>query len=306
MLAASGKLFIVTKEGHIYCFGEEKHEAKIHKSPGNPAAMISTNSTPIIEDILETDGARDGYCLVLGLLTEEMANTIARKSNLHVIGFEADMDKLDSLRRHCDSQGIYGERVALLPGNILSTPISPYLANLIISVDPKKAGYPVDAYVKKVFRLLRPYGGQALFNAGMEKKRTETFIKQIKALNLPNAVVSQDDGYVILTREGALPGSGEWTHQYGDIANTVCAKDKLVKPPLGLLWFGGPSHADVLPRHGHGPPQQVIDGRLFIEGIQVMSARDVLHRASTLAERTAGIEHSQYVLQPIVCPRSLR
>jgi len=32
---------------------------------------------------------------------------------------------------------------------------------------------------------------------------------------------------------------------------------------------------DVLPRHGHGPPEQVVDGRLFIEGINCLSARDV-------------------------------
>ena len=49
----------------------------------------------------------------------------------------------------------------------------------------------------------------------------------------------------------------------------------MVRAPLGLLWFGGPNHRDVLPRHGHGPPEQVIGGRLFIEGIKVLSARDV-------------------------------
>ena len=32
---------------------------------------------------------------------------------------------------------------------------------------------------------------------------------------------------------------------------------------------------DVLPRHGHGPGEQVIDGRLIIQGINSLSARDV-------------------------------
>ncbi|MEZ5948528.1 MAG: hypothetical protein R3C12_04755 [Planctomycetaceae bacterium] len=41
-----------------------------------------------------------------------------------------------------------------------------------------------------------------------------------------------------------------------------------MKLPLGILWFGGSSHMDVLPRHGHGPPQQVVDGRLIIQGDQ--------------------------------------
>ena len=276
MLAANKKLFVITQEGNIHCFGSEKRVPKIHKSPANPPSMKPTKSVELVRNILETSGVREGYCLVLGLMTEEMADYLAKESDLHVVGFEADSDKVDSLRRRCDARGIYGERIAFLPEDILSTPISPYLASLILSEDPEKAGYPVDAYIKKVFRLLRPYGGQAYFDIGSNKKSVQAFIEQINALDLPNAVVSQDDsGCVIMTREGALPGSSEWTHQYGDIGNTVCSKDQLVKPPLGLLWFGGPSHADVLPRHGHGPPQQVVDGRLFIEGIQVISARDV-------------------------------
>ena len=63
--------------------------------------------------------------------------------------------------------------------------------------------------------------------------------------------------------------------KYGDIHNSVKSDDKRVKTPLGLLWFGGNSNLDVLPRHGHGPPEQVIDGRLIIEGMDVISARDV-------------------------------
>ena len=72
-----------------------------------------------------------------------------------------------------------------------------------------------------------------------------------------------------------MPGSANWTHNYGNISNTAKSDDKLVKLPLGLLWFGGNSNEDVLPRHGHGPAEQVIGGRLFIEGIDCLSARDV-------------------------------
>ena len=72
---------------------------------------------------------------------------------------------------------------------------------------------------------------------------------------------------MIVRREGALPGSADWTHQYGDIANTIKSDDRRVKLPLGVLWFGGSSNMDVLPRHGHGPPEQVVGGRLFIQGM---------------------------------------
>ncbi len=52
------------------------------------------------------------------------------------------------------------------------------------------------------------------------------------------------------------------------------SKDQL-KAPLGLLWFGGPPNDKVLPRHGHGPAPQVVDGRLFIEGRNMLRAVDV-------------------------------
>ncbi|MEK7996106.1 MAG: hypothetical protein AAB403_20095, partial [Planctomycetota bacterium] len=45
--------------------------------------------------------------------------------------------------------------------------------------------------------------------------------------------------------------------------------------PLGLLWFGGSVNFNVLPRHIHGPSEQVVGGRLFIEGAHHMTARDV-------------------------------
>ncbi|MCA9072451.1 MAG: PQQ-binding-like beta-propeller repeat protein, partial [Planctomycetaceae bacterium] len=79
----------------------------------------------------------------------------------------------------------------------------------------------------------------------------------------------------LLRRVGPLPRSGEWSHQYGDATNSVVSKDQLVKAPLGVLWFGGPSNDKVLPRHGHGPSPQVAGGRLVIEGPDMLRAVDV-------------------------------
>jgi outer membrane protein assembly factor BamB len=41
------------------------------------------------------------------------------------------------------------------------------------------------------------------------------------------------------------------------------------------LWFGGSTNEDILPRHGHGPQPQVVDGRLFIEGMDMLRATDI-------------------------------
>jgi outer membrane protein assembly factor BamB len=79
----------------------------------------------------------------------------------------------------------------------------------------------------------------------------------------------------MLVRRGPLPGAGTWTHEYGDSANTGVSADSLVRAPLGILWFGGLSNEKTLPRHSHGPSEEVIGGRVFMEGPDLMRALDV-------------------------------
>jgi outer membrane protein assembly factor BamB len=126
--------------------------------------------------------------------------------------------------------------------------------------------------VQQIYQSLRPFGGVAWFNipAG-----SEDFVKCVADLNLPQAKIERVNNVVRMVREGPLPGSANWTHEHADAANTRVSQDKLVKAPLGLLWFGGPSHDAILPRHGHGPQPQVIDGRLLIEGMDVLRAMDI-------------------------------
>src|SRR5262249_60887929 len=78
--------------------------------------------------------------------------------------------------------------------------------------------------------------------------------------------------WLLIRRPGALPGSANWTHEHADAANTRFSRDQRIKAPLGLLWFGGPGHQGILPRHGHGPMPQVAGGRLFIGGTNGLRA----------------------------------
>ena len=117
---------------------------------------------------------------------------------------------------------------------------------------------------------MRPYGGMLFLQgkpAQLEPLIRNKAWKQVRQERLADGI--------LLRRQGGPEGAASWTHMYGDVANTTKSNDRLVRPPLGLLWFGGNRHSDVLPRHGHGPPEQVLGGRLFIEGIDELSARDV-------------------------------
>lgn len=275
MLAADEKLFVVTVAGSIYCFGE-RASARIYDQQAPEKNKNHRHWIKRARQILNNTDTRAGYALVLGAGTGQLLEEIVRQSDLHVIGLDSDAANVDRLRRRFDQAGLYGERVAILQGTILSMPISPYLASLVAAEDLKTAGYSEDRskdFITRVFHVLRPYGGAACL--ALEEKQRDNFRRLAQAESLPQSDVKAQGDWTVLRRVGPLRDSAPWTHHYADVSNSIFSQDKRVKAPLGLLWFGGPSHIDVLPRHGHGPPQQVIGGRLFLQGIKVLSARDV-------------------------------
>ncbi len=257
MVPGDGKLFVSTTNGSIFCFGDKQAAAPAaHAAPAGRAPAA----------------AADGIALVWGLGPDAFARLSALAERHQVIAVDADAARVDALRRRLDDAGLYGSRVHVLCGNPAEMPFPPYLAVRVEFGDLQTAGPGASLDVAaRVFHCLRPYGGTAVATG----PGAAAFSNAAAAASLPGArLVSVADG-VELRREGALPGSGSWTHQYGDPANTVMAPDDRVKPPLGLLWFGGPANDDILPRHGHGPSPQVVGGRLFIEGPNALRAVDV-------------------------------
>ncbi|MFP4173151.1 MAG: PQQ-binding-like beta-propeller repeat protein, partial [Candidatus Hydrogenedentota bacterium] len=97
--------------------------------------------------------------------------------------------------------------------------------------------------------------------------------------------------FVLAVRGGPLSGAGQWTHQYSDSANTNFSADSRVKAPLGILWFGGPSNENILPRHGHGPVPQVVGGRIILPGPETISARCVYTGREIWEREFPGIGH---------------
>ena len=278
MLAADGKLFVVTEEGSICCFGPKGGEPTRIPLASRRRRGDSDQWGREAQTLLERTGVTEGYCVLLGVGTGRLAEELVERSNLHIVALGLD-EGLADLRTKFDAMGIYGERVHLLSGDVFSVELPPYMASLVASEDLAAMGHDKSGFAERVFHVLRPYGGLACL------KLPAGAAASLAKAALPSAKLKAERGYVTLTRVGALPGSADWTHQYGDVANSVCSRDRLVKAPLGLLWFGGPSHTDVLPRHGHGPTQQVVAGRLFIQGVEgltkqdtypgIMSARDV-------------------------------
>lgn len=282
LLAAAERLFAVTLDGRILAFGPGPAEGSgpdsplpQPPSPESSAAQarggLSDEATQWAAQVLSVTGKTEGYALCFGPDDAERLEALAAASELHIVAVDPDPRKVDRMRRQLDARGWYGRRIAVHAGEPESFHAPPYVADLVLVGRSLAPAMSDPDRLACVYESLRPYGGALWIDAGGDT----SWADRGAPAGLTNARLVVRAGEVLVTREGALPGAGQWTHAYGDVANTVKSNDQRVKLPLGLLWFGGNSNEDVLPRHGHGPCEQVLGGRLFIQGVKSLSARDV-------------------------------
>jgi len=275
MIAANGNLYVVTREGGIYCFGPKKVAPLTHPWRPLENELVVDGWEDRASSLLEQTDMRDGYCLFLGVGSGRLVEELARQSNLRIIAVDSDKKTIDTLRRHFDALGFYGSRISLHVGDPMEFDLPPYMANLVIARDWEQDEDRQGEFVKKVFEVLRPYGGIALF-ASADDGRKEV-LQRLAASDLSNAKLDELSEFIVLRRIGALNGSADWTHEYGDPSNTLMSLDDRVKAPLGVLWFGGPSSDTELfyNRHFWGPSMAVVDGRMFLQGPGKLTAVDV-------------------------------
>ena len=247
-----------------------RHPSPLQATLPKPPPGIRRKPAHRVKSPLLKHGQPEGYAFWLGRANSpELAKLIASSPFVQLAVVDNDEQRVHDLRVSLDEQGLLG-KVTGHVGTPQDFRAPSYIAHMTFTT-PEVAADP--EALAAMWNSVRPYGGTlTVVGAGSAQ---QSIAKQLTNLNLEQAQVSTADGLVIATREGALPGSSDWTHQHGDIANTVKSDDKRVKLPLGILWFGGSSNMDVLPRHGHGPPEQVVGGRLIIQGMNTLSARDV-------------------------------
>ncbi len=272
MLAADGRLFVVTREGTVLCFGGEKIPLRNHPLP--QSEIKSTPSADKVARLLERTRTSAGYCLVLGTDSGQLIDELVRQSKLRVVVLDPDADKIHRIRQRFSQAGIYGTRVEAITGDLSTLSLPSYMANLVVSEDIKAAGTQRGKpFAEALYATLRPYGGVARLE--LDDKASDDLSKKAKLL--PKALLQREGPVTMLTRHGALEGAGTWTDEYADPANTMTSRDSLVKAPLGVLWFGGPAASSDLfyDRHQWSPSLAVIEGRMFIEGPQKLTAVDV-------------------------------
>ena len=283
MVAAQDRLFVVTREGRIYCFGPELRESETYEYTDESMIPEDDEWSDRAGHLLEETGVEDGYGVMFGIGSGRLLEELLVQSDLHITAYDPDPDKVARFRDQFIRRGYYGSRVAVHEGDANTVQLPPYIAELIVSEDPVAAGMDAgDAFARALFRPLRPYGGTAYlpirersWYRPFSGDKQQLFIEAAEGAELENGQISKHRDYVLLSRPGPLPGSDTWTHQYSDAANTAFSADKRVKVPLGITWFGGPPNHKTLPRHMHGPIPQIVEGKQIILGVDHISARCV-------------------------------
>ncbi len=285
LLAARGRLVAVTQEGRILCFVPAPADSATRKTsaptrlepPHTPLSSPTPETRRLARLILAHSNLAGGYALAAGASARPLCEALLQAGSAlrHVALLCQDPDRIRIIREHWDAAGLYGSRAAVLPGALENLKFAPYFASLVLVPEPQQAGLAAHpaAFAKTLFHLLHPYGGSAWLR--LDGPGRAEFAQAVHRAGIQSGRLRRFGEWTQWLRPGPLPGAGTWTQQYGNPANTVCSPDRRVRPPFGLLWFGGPTLLDELPRHGHGPPEQVIGGRLFLEGIRRLSARDV-------------------------------
>lgn len=251
MLAAAGKLFVVTVDGKLYCFGAGPAPKPVVPRPapaGEPPAdawseqvrqLLAATSAKATDAQVPSEGTsparpaarvRRGYALALGVGSGRLITELALQTDLHVVVCEPNAERVLASRRQFDQANLYGRRVSILPGDVLTAELPPYFASLIVSEAP----LPSDPTAQKtlvqcVLQTLRPYGGAACFPLPSHQARAFTAV--VQELKLPGAELKQFAGFVCLTRAGSLPGTQDYT------ADWSSSRDEQVRAPLGVLWF---------------------------------------------------------------------
>ncbi|MDB5172140.1 MAG: outer rane biosis protein, partial [Phycisphaerales bacterium] len=275
MAAGTDRLFAVTREGRIYCFGggsglDVPSLQSLSRSEGDPSPSLSEYAKFVLAKAQKSRDL-DGYCVALGAASEPLARALAADGSHHVVLLEPDARHAQDLRQNLQRDGLYGDRIAVVVGEPNEKTLPPYFAGLAVAEDPA----PLTAapgWADALFRLLHPYHGRAYFP---HDRLGAAATDELVARSSGHFRVDASGDVVRLARFGGLPGAGNWTHEHADAGNTRVSKDSLVKAPLGVLWFGGSSNEGILPRHGHGPQPQVIDGRVIVEGVDMLRALDI-------------------------------
>ena len=261
---------------------------------GVASPYTSDSLTPIYEAaadrIINETGINKGFCLVLGCGEGRLAFELVKRSELIIVGVDENINKINTAAEKLMGVGVYGTRITLRKVDSLSDlPFTKYFANLIVS-DYMISDGGCAGTAEEIFRVLRPSGGIAYLGqpAGCPSVLTATEMQTwLDAFFSPSDyTITNDPGGVGVWGEvvrGELAGTGWWSHQYADPANSANSYDTLAgatsTSDLQVQWIGRPGADFGVDRHVRMPAPVAKNGRLYHQGLNRIVAMDSFNGA---------------------------
>ena len=247
LAVAGGRLYASTDRGMIYCFGRGGGRSKVWAVKSTkPRAAKNAAYAAAADEIIRQTGVTEGYCLDLACGDGRLSLELVRRTKLHIYCVEKDPAKVKAARQLFDSAGLYGVRVTVHQADPATVPYPNYFADLVVSGRSVAKG-PSVVSAEAMQRMQCPGGG-------------------IACIGRPGAMQQ--------TLRPPLDGTGSWTHQNADAANTLCSTDTRVRGPLKMLWFRDTDF--VMPSRHTRPPAPLVDhGRMFTEGLNGLRATNI-------------------------------
>lgn len=212
------------------------------------SGAVSDDEKEHVSRILAGTDSRKGYCLLLGPDLADLALELIRRTELRVAIVSSSREAVARDRRRLYESDVYGTRVtARFVDDSAPLPFTRHFASLAISF------------------------------GGAESRRTE-----LARLLRPGGVLASTDHAALkwrFRRASELDGVGEWTSQYGTLANTASCGETLggarATTGLAVQWIGLPGGDFGLDRNPRMPAPLSANGRLFHQGMNRVIALDV-------------------------------
>ena len=299
LAVANARLLVSTDSGVIHSFGAKgvpQRGAVGAKAVADPFsesdAGMSAKFQEAAAKIIQDTGIDRGYGLVIGLETGQLAVELAKRSEMMIYAVDSDPDKVAAVREKVDAAGLYGTRVCVECWPYDKIPYADYFANLIVS-ETVVAGGMLMFEADPVVRMLKPLGGTAVTRLHADIPNAADGLRQWAAQSAIGQCLAVDvSGDWAKIVRGAVPEAGSWTHLYANASNTACGDDTAVKSPLGVLWFGSPGPGEMVNRHQRAAGPLSIDGRMFVQGENVLMAYDIYNGLQLWRRELAGAKRA--------------
>ncbi len=246
-----------------------------------PADALTSVYEAAAKRILAQTGIQTGYCLVYGCGEGRLAFELAKRSDMIIIGVDADSDKIQAGRQKLIQAGVYGARVTLhVVSSLSAVPFTKYFANLIVCDNMISTG-DCGGTAAEMFRVLRPAGGIAYLGqpAGSANVLTQAQLESwLDGGSLTYTTTNDTHGLWSKVTRGPLAGTGWWSHQYGTAQNSGNSFDNLqgagTTGQMEVQWIGRPGSDSGIDRMVRLPAPVAKNGRLYHQGLNRIMAVD--------------------------------